>query len=451
MKQRQKGMNQEADSHRWRTTVQLGSPRPGHAHVCLTRKPDLRPPREHLILVGGPSNTFNGYCYLSQGKEWRPQSAPTSLGDVDRYIGKSGKDHHFRYPKPITHDLFWGNFCFPALNLVDPNLSLDPRPKPRQGDLITIMVYWDAYIARQSIDWEASPYSGNFAETYLDNKPGQRNALDTFDPSGLPALSHRAASSIVVSDNRINHEILMKTRKIGAAPVKGFVRIPDRPEHYTDLVRDIPRRIVLGPDMMGESPLSGVLVKVCFLRQKDDFITYLVTGKWNGPRLPHPMSTVSGVDGKLPTEQAVSIYDAGFDVCSVAKPKQAEEFWRATPNVDRRRVKISRFDYFGHSNAQVLALAYGLTNQKGAIPSPSCVITTEEIVQAIRGKKVFAREAFAQLWGCGLGQYMAPALAKAAGLRVRACQGRTDFSKVLDLSRGGLPEPSEGAMWEDFL
>lgn len=208
---------------------------------------DRPPPREWICLVGGPTNTFNGWMSVVSLKSGIhpeltdddryvvvPQAAPRNHHDVERYVrygprtppglppiarwdGRQDKaiwgqawrallnpeqwadngwgpaaldamvdsgwtPHEVESGEPYTHDLFWGNFAHPAARLYGGSALLDPaiqRPRPKQGDIVTFVVWMPGYLQRDKVDFDASPYNiANWDPTdgapYLGAPPAPR-------------------------------------------------------------------------------------------------------------------------------------------------------------------------------------------------------------------------------------------------------------------------------------
>lgn len=166
---------------------------------------NTRPPQEHLVIIGGPTNTFNAwwsYVTLRPGVVnrsryegfWAAQPKPRTMREIDYYLGVSPRDidpvksldpqewqrkgwsnsalkdlrlrnwlpSDVQSVGPETHDRYWANFIDAAVRLYSQSTPLAAplrRPTLAKGDIVTFMVYAPAYEARQRIDWAASPYN----------------------------------------------------------------------------------------------------------------------------------------------------------------------------------------------------------------------------------------------------------------------------------------------------
>jgi hypothetical protein len=263
-------------------------------------KPKI-PAREFLVLVGGPSNTFNGYGHFGSTGDWvaEPRPASTSPAEIGRYI--LGDGTHPNDPTG-THDLYWANFIYSGVKLVELRGRSPYGIAPAVGDLLTFVIYLPPYagkplagapMSRQAIDWEASPYNllRHRNSVWVAGKapydPSVRQDQQAAQaPLPLPQLPQRKATQSRVptfsaDEHAINHEIVMRTTgEVDPAglplPDGGFPKRPRNPHSYEDPILDIPRRLVYGskfgrnPPVVDVPPLNGVLVKLLFLREVAD-------------------------------------------------------------------------------------------------------------------------------------------------------------------------------------
>jgi hypothetical protein len=87
-------------------------------------------------------------------------------------------------------------------------------------------------------------------------------------------------------------------------------------------------------------------------------------------------------------------------------------------------------------------------NKKGEFPNKEVTFpTTDELTTALP-KKNSTGDSFAQLWGCNLGQTMAPALTDRFK-EVVACESSTYFDHILD-NDSAMPVPEAGFEWKTF-
>ncbi|MCA9311058.1 MAG: hypothetical protein KDA21_07620, partial [Phycisphaerales bacterium] len=187
-----------------------------------------RAPREYIVIVGAPTNFFNGYYTfvglqeaLRRGEppdgSWDFQVAgpdPRTRREIDWYLDFTPKalpiaadapDHVWKqhgwsrqardelkkrswrpeqtmsWPSS-THDLYWGNFIDPAMRLYQFEAPFTPpltRPRPQPGDILTYLVYHPGYLLRDTIDFDASPHNMEHR-----HKP---DAAYIWNPGGTPS------------------------------------------------------------------------------------------------------------------------------------------------------------------------------------------------------------------------------------------------------------------------
>jgi hypothetical protein len=387
-------------------------PKPGAGRVSTYRF-RARFPEEYIILVGGPCNTFNGYCSIDPSiNNFVAHPAPRTVADVLRYLRGDPKNE-----KPGTHDLYWANFLFAAVRLVEIR-EVAPRP----GDIVTFIVYLPPYEFRQQIDWEASPYNPRHEPII----PSGRGAVH---PDVRDRLYRRASPSH--DETVINHDILMRTT--GGDDGFGFPKLARSPTSYLETLHDLPRRVVMGHrwDAKSAAPtLDSVLVKLLLLRDKADLWEYLKHGRWNGTQWRHGFDMHSDHDSRLPLELC------SYDYYAETTRHPRYRAWEDVPEVDRARVRIRRFDYLGHSAEDVFILQYGWTNPKGELPDFDVTIYDRELEPRL-SPELFVNDAIAKLWGCSLGVRMAPKLTKYFKTVV-ATEGRSEFEHVIK-QRTNLP------------
>src|SRR5262245_29704560 len=102
--------------------------------VTITRSNKLQATaQEYLIIVGAPSNMFNGYVFEEVDQlKTSPTKPPASAAnaEVTKYI--IGDPNNRNY----THDRYWANFLFSAVTLMQKGSF---RPEP--GDILTFAIY----------------------------------------------------------------------------------------------------------------------------------------------------------------------------------------------------------------------------------------------------------------------------------------------------------------------
>jgi hypothetical protein len=102
----------------------------------------------------------------------------------------------------------------------------------------------------------------------------------------------------------------------------------------------------------------------------------------------------------------------------------------------RDRMKISGFEYFGHSNQACFLFDYS-----NVIDSASKAWMHESELKRI-DRRDFARDAYVQSWGCHTGESMSKLWREATGTKMWGAIGKTDYST------GELPALSSvGGKW----
>jgi len=407
-------------------------------------------PREFVVVVGAPSNTFNGYVQLKPGtNEDEPRPKPHTLGELANYLPPN--------PNPNfvgTHDLYWANFVDPVHRLFRLGIA-----QPEPGDLVTVAVFFKPYELRADADWNASPYN----MLAWRNSPWVRGK-EPYDPlifassQGVAKAPQKPTSrkadpkfkSEPVSDARIDHEILMRTTKEDDSTAA--LKRPRRPSHWIDLLHDIPRRVVMGnPQLIADPPaLPRVLVKLILIRDLAELLGYLATGNWAGERAIHLLDTHDEED----MANGGIHEDSTYDYHALGKvPQHALKFWKQVPVVDRKHVKIQRLDYFGHSNEDSWFLRYGWGNDKGEMPVGEVTVDASMLLDqtfAFGPKPHFAPDAVCQMWGCSLGTpgRMAEQLSKLIP-EVIASNDLSTYEHIAD-SDSTMPEPIPGGSFVTF-
>jgi hypothetical protein len=211
----------------------------------------------------------------------------------------------------------------------------------------------------------------------------------------------------------------------------------------------VPVRLVGGSPFWAASPktfagLRNVLVKLLIVRDVSQFFLYLDTGEWTGARWPHITEFLNAPDRWSLTDQ--------MGYLSEARPGNVHfGDWQQTPSVDRTRVKIKRFDYFGHSGQDqenALFLQYGWTNKKGELAAGEDVINVSEL-QPHLSRANLAPGSFAKLWGCHATATMAPMLATFFDT-VEACSEFVDYTGILVGDQMPVPRDPVNAPFQVF-
>ncbi len=424
------------------------------------------------MIVGGPSNTFNGYGHWHRSPLYHaePRPASTKPADITKFI--RGDPAHSVPGDPIieptsTHDYYWANFLYSAVKLVELRGRVPEAISPAFGDLLTFMVWLPSYygakvagqrVDRSYVDWRASPYNqflhGNSA--YVNAKPynpafrvGDQNTAPPRPQTPHPGKTTSTTPPVYSADeDDIDHEILMRTTgEVDSSgkpmPDGGFPKRMHDPDAYIDALTDLPQRLIYGSKwgqhspVLDVPPLLGVYVKVLFVRSVDDLWTYLNTGVWNGDRR---LAMTELVD-----EDHMSRGD--IDDCTWAgqglmKKDVKTPLWDTAPSVKRSKCKIRRLDYVGHST-DALYLEYGIQNSKGSAEGPvaSELIDGAEMAANLKPESL-ASNVKIYLWGCTLAEQFAPLIVPLvkSPKSIRASIGRTSFDDILG-SEKNLPAP----------
>lgn len=91
----------------------------------------------------------------------------------------------------------------------------------------------------------------------------------------------------------------------------------------------------------------------------------------------------------------------------------------------RNQVKISGFEFFGHSNSRCFMLDYS-----NEIDSGSKAWLHEDDLKAIH-RGIFAKKAFVKSWGCHTGESMSRYWRLATGKKMIGALGKTDYSTIV--------------------
>jgi hypothetical protein len=427
-------------------------------------------PREHIVLVGGPSDTYSGWFHYSNDWDYIPQKPPTSIKDVRRYT-RVPDDPTSPSPAPDTHDRYWASFLEPVFRLCPLGYS-----EPSPCDIFTVMIYYPPFEYRQELDWEASDHNRNrwagkspwVKKEEETEKAPKASGSDAPKPKKAPELTPQqkeAVEKALLTRARVNHEIMMLELSDTEADRRRHIyKHPQYEKHWTDIITFLPRGVrggskahaqlgTLGPI---HEKLTGVLVKMLLINDPQEFYDYLTTGKWEGYQRVHegegpPLSDEEGQKfwdthstdgnwdalGSVPTDKK---FKAGWE-------KKVKPEWDKTPSVDRSKIKIVQFDYFGHATSDAFFLQYGTKNDKGKDAKGEVLIEADELVTAIRGKDLFTKNALAQLWGCSLGLKMAPKLAEVIPI-VFATEKLTAYDYILE--EGEMPAPNDGSEFKAY-
>lgn len=105
---------------------------------------------------------------------------------------------------------------------------------------------------------------------------------------------------------------------------------------------------------------------------------------------------------------------------------------------DRRQVKISGFEYFGHSNKYCFVFDYS-----NHILGASKVYLHQADLKRF-DRKAFDRKAYCKSWGCHSGEAFSQEWRKQIGIKMIGAVGKTDYSETWRLI---LPFVSDGGRW----
>lgn len=105
---------------------------------------------------------------------------------------------------------------------------------------------------------------------------------------------------------------------------------------------------------------------------------------------------------------------------------------------DRRKIKIARLEYFGHSNKKNFMFDYS-NRLDGAVAEPKSLHLRD--LSKIN-RSAFRSDAYCRSWGCHSGEEYSAAWRRAVGVPMLGAVGKTDYSS------GGLPVISTpGGRW----
>lgn len=416
-------------------------------------------PEEYIVLVGSPTNTFNGYEYADpRTGQGVAMPHPKNLKGLQTYL--KGYPGH----PSATHDLYWANFLDPAMRLYTQGLV-----QPRPGDIITIVVYLKGYLWRQAVDWNASPYNsllhrdspyvrGNPQfDPYAQRRgpklpiPGPPSRAAFRNPS-LPEPPQKFKVNAEEPEEVLNHHILMQTT---SANTDQTIKRPRNGHDYEDYIHDMPRKVVFGPLLGGTPQLPNVLVKLLLINDKETLADYLGSGVFPGEHWIHMLDKRTEED--MGSGARINDHGAFYDYALAATDKKSALYWvklfkkhAKIPNVDRTKIKIKRFDFIGHSADNGYYMVYGWGNQKGELPFEEKFIEYWYAGDGFppKGSKAFTRDAIAWLWGCNLGKEYAPLLTDHFK-KVVAAEIETDFTHILD-TPSSMPVPDNGEKWHTY-
>jgi outer membrane protein OmpA-like peptidoglycan-associated protein len=409
--------------------------------------------KEHVIIVGAPSNFYNGFGRFDASGTLVLNPAPNDLAGV--------RDFSHEDLGNVTHDRYWANFIEPV-----PRLFTRGIAKPTDGDVVTILVFWPPYAERSSRDWDVSPWN----TLVWRNSPwvAGKDPYDpmvrltqqgTLSPRSVPTTPRASTKPNLAfvkqpaSEARIDHEILMRCTTEAKRRGQTYDMRPSRADEWMDDLHDLARRIVFGPMLGGKAVLPAVLVKLLIVDDPKQILEYLAKGTFpSKDRWTHVLDTRNEEDMASVAGPSVTSRDGQWwDAAAAGKKGFKPPAWWTAPHISRKQVSVKRLDYIGHSNQDALFLKYGWANKKGdpAGPVGEVLITTAEIDAALKAapQPVFSNSAVAHLWGCSLGLGMAPTLSNHVG--TIAAEVLTDYEGLV-LDPKAMPSPIGGG-WITYV
>ncbi|GAT68905.1 hypothetical protein PS9374_04570 [Planomonospora sphaerica] len=386
-----------------------------------------------------------------------PEKPPksTNPAEILNYIRPS--------PETVTHDRYWANFIYSAVKLVELRGRNEDGISPQPGDILSFILYWPPYEARQKVDWDASPYNLKYRPNHwvarhrpYDPKYRRSEQQIPRPQPNVPVFSSLPPSwtgfPIYSSEEQeINLEIMM--RETGETddqglplPNGGFPKRPMYDREYLDRILNVPLRLASGSrgadtaPVVGVPPLSRVRIKLMMARDLNEILDYVGTGVWAGERRPNYLEV--GVTVQPPLKALNHYTWTSYEPPGIIHPD-----WAADGAVDRTRTKIRQLDYFGHAGPEMLYLQYGWANAKGELTGPEKFLEAADLINAW-DPSIFIAGVRIKVWGCHSGQVFAPQLAAAFG-SVWASTHYVDYEHILDEEQN-LPRPTGTPGWELF-
>ncbi|MEM9281188.1 MAG: hypothetical protein AAGA96_05130 [Verrucomicrobiota bacterium] len=127
-----------------------------------------------------------------------------------------------------------------------------------------------------------------------------------------------------------------------------------------------------------------------------------------------------------------------FEVRLVWFERTDEIFNYVNRGQNRSQMKVSGFEYFGHSNKYCFVFDYS----NAILGASNCFLHQRDLNQFDR--KAFARGAYAKSWGCHSGEAFCAEFRRATGIKMIGAVGKTDYSEV---GLRVLPFVSPGGRW----
>lgn len=105
---------------------------------------------------------------------------------------------------------------------------------------------------------------------------------------------------------------------------------------------------------------------------------------------------------------------------------------------NRSAVRVSGFEYFGHSNKYCFVFDYS----NHILGASRAFLHQGELKRLNR--KAFARGAYCKSWGCHSGEAFSQEFRRVTGVKMIGAIGKTDYSETW---KGNLPFVSDGGRW----
>lgn len=148
-------------------------------------------------------------------------------------------------------------------------------------------------------------------------------------------------------------------------------------------------------------------------------ITWLV----HRPSYARRAARMRGQDNTDVIANILSVRDK-FDVNLVWFDDGGDVINYLNAGMPRNQVKVSGFEFFGHSNSRCFMFDYSNEIDSGS----KAWLHQNDFRRLHRG--IFAKDAFIKSWGCHTGESMSKAFRRATGKRMIGAIGKTDYSHI---------------------
>lgn len=149
-------------------------------------------------------------------------------------------------------------------------------------------------------------------------------------------------------------------------------------------------------------------------------------------------------DGEDHIAEIVSVQDKATVKCRLIWYRKTEEIIQylnyGGQGVDRTKLKIGGFDYFGHSNKYCFTFDYS-----GEVLGAAKIFLFQDDLKLLN-PGIFVPNARCQSWGCHTGEAMSKVWRSVTGTKLIGAYGKTDYSYCWR-DGGSLPIVSPGARW----